>query len=87
MFEAHMEPHDYWRFSSWQLERWFADAGLKVVRKEPANGYWGMLAHFLQKRWETRLTVGLAAAIAHYFRRSESSRYATQLNYWLQRKD
>lgn len=83
MFESHMEPHDYWRFSPWQLERWFAEIGLKVVRAEPTNDYWGLLAHFLQKLWYARPTLGLAAAIAHHVGNSKSSRYATQFNYWL----
>jgi SAM-dependent methyltransferase len=83
LFEAHLEPYDYWRFSVWQLNRWFETAALQIVSVEAVNDCVGLIAHILQHKLWTRWTIGLLCAVAHYFRGKWSYRYTTQLNYVL----
>jgi SAM-dependent methyltransferase len=85
LFESHMEPHDYWRFSVWQLNRWFETAALQIVSVEAVNDCVGLIAHILQYKSWTRWTIGLLCAIAHYSRGKWSYRYTTQLNYVLRK--
>lgn len=85
LFESHMEPHDFWRFSKWQMDRWLAGEAFEVVSAEAVNGRAGLLAHLLQDRTWTRWSIGLVVAAVQVVGKSRSFRYTTQLNYLLRR--
>lgn len=56
LFEEHMEPHDYWRFSS----HFFSlDSNFEVQLIESSNGYSGLLSHFCQHNLFLRFTIGV----------------------------
>jgi hypothetical protein len=80
-----MEPHDYWRFSAWQMNRWFEATSLQIVSVEAVNGCVGLIAHLLQYKSWTRWTIGLFCAILHFCQGKWSYRYTTQLNYLLRK--
>ena len=46
LFEMHMEPHDFSRFSNFILDKWFDK--FEILEIEPVNGYFGLLAHYMQ---------------------------------------
>lgn len=57
MFEAHMEPYDFFRFSPFLMQKWLSN--FEMVNIQLINGYLGLLAHYLQKKSLTRFTIGL----------------------------
>jgi SAM-dependent methyltransferase len=57
MFEAHMEPNDYYRFSD-DINDILFDKFI-VKQKEFINGYFGLLAHLVQRNILLRLTIGV----------------------------
>ena len=78
LFETHMEPHDYWRFSQYQLQKWADETGFIVENITPANGRLGLVAHFVQSTAILRWTLGLPLVLLDSFR-TPSSRFASQL--------
>ena len=56
LFETHMGPKDYYRFSSFLLNQLFKK--FKIIKLEPTNSYIGLLAHFFQKQILTRYLIG-----------------------------
>jgi SAM-dependent methyltransferase len=56
IFESHMEPNDYCRFSDSFI--YMFDDLFTVESKELTNGYFGTLAHFCQRNFLLRFTVG-----------------------------
>lgn len=56
LFETHMAPKDYCRFSSFLLSKWFEK--FKTIKLEPVNSYVGLLAHYFQKQILTRYLFG-----------------------------
>jgi len=62
MFEEHMGPRDYLRFSRHACELYLS--AFEIVSVDYTNSWWGMVAHLLQHRWYTRFTLGpLFAAV------------------------
>lgn len=69
VWPLHEEPHDYWRFTRYGLERLVRGAGFDIARLEPRGGYFGVLATILSqahhwtgrpKRPSLRLGIGYA---------------------------
>jgi SAM-dependent methyltransferase len=60
MFEEHMGPRDYLRFSRHVCELYLS--GFEVIEVDYTNSWWGAVAHLLQHRWYTRLTLGVLFA-------------------------
>ncbi|MGC1307607.1 MAG: methyltransferase domain-containing protein [Phormidesmis sp.] len=56
LFESHMEPLDFFRFSKFILSEWFTR--FEVLELEPTNGYFGLLAHFMQSSKLLSLFIG-----------------------------
>jgi len=57
MYESHMDPYDYHRFS----ENYYGllSDKFKVVFLCRTNGYFGLLAHFFQRKYALRLSIGV----------------------------
>jgi len=75
LFEAHMEPQDFWRFSSHLLAQ---DSNFEVQWIESANSYPGLLAHFCQHNILLRFTVGFIFLVSDLFLKNKL-RWATQI--------
>ena len=82
LFEEHMEPQDFLRFSPYYLESVFKKYGLEVQNKFHANGYWGILAHFSQKKIILRYTIGIVLMLLEMAKKT-GSKYTTQSDYIL----
>jgi SAM-dependent methyltransferase len=82
IFEWHMEPKDYLRFSDSCMVDMFERTGFVVEFKSASNSIYGTIAHFLQKNIFMRYTFGLFFAFLEQFF-SPSFKYSTQLNYFL----
>lgn len=81
LFESHMEPHDYWRFSQHLMEKWFEKRQLIIEELSSANGYFGLLAHFFQKRRVTLLFPGAVMFFLDWLRHQPNTfRWTTQLD-------
>ncbi len=48
LFEGHMAPNDFYRFSYAVMGEWLDESGFEVERFEPVNGWPGCVSHFLQ---------------------------------------
>jgi SAM-dependent methyltransferase/Zn finger protein HypA/HybF involved in hydrogenase expression len=57
LFELHMEPQDFYRFSFFTLKNWFTR--FEVTEIQATNGYSGLVAHFLQRFLFTRFLFGI----------------------------
>lgn len=77
MFEAHMEPQDYHRFSSYECEKLFAD--FEILDMDYTNSYCGLIAHLLQHLLILRFTLGIFFFIADTFL-PQSQRWFTQVS-------
>ena len=75
MFEAHMEPHDYWRFSSHFFSQ---DPNFEIELMESSNGYAGLLAHFCQHNIILRFTIGTILLLSDCFL-EKKFKWATQI--------
>lgn len=75
LFEAHMEPHDYWRFSSHFLSQ---DSSFEVQLMESSNSYAGLLAHFCQHNIFLRYTIGIVFLLSDLFLKNKF-KWATQI--------
>lgn len=42
--ESHEEPHDYWRFTKFSLEKIFSDAGFKIITMNQRGGFFSVLS-------------------------------------------
>ena len=47
-FEEHEQPYDFYRYTRFGLRHLFEQAGLRIERLEPLEGYYGALAHQLR---------------------------------------
>lgn len=45
--DIHEEPHDYWRFTNFALEKIFKEAGFKVVEIERTGGFFTTIAQLI----------------------------------------
>lgn len=45
--DIHEEPHDYWRFTNFALEKTFKEAGFKVVEIERTSGFFTTIAQLI----------------------------------------
>lgn len=77
MFEAHMEPHDYHRFSSYECQKLFTD--FEILDVDYTNSYCGLIAHLLQHFLILRFTLGLCFLIADTFL-PQSQRWSSQVS-------
>ncbi|NND81339.1 MAG: methyltransferase domain-containing protein [Gammaproteobacteria bacterium] len=81
LFEAHMEPQDYWRFSN---HFFTLDQRLETEFIESSNGYSGLLAHFCQHQILLRCTLGLVFLACDLLMRPKF-KWATQITCVLKR--
>jgi SAM-dependent methyltransferase len=75
---GHQEPHDYYRYTRFGLQKLAADAGLEVVDIQPGGGFFILLAILLDRvpnyvfpsslrGWRRTLTLPLKAALRVFF--------------------
>lgn len=69
MFEEHMGPRDYLRFSRHVCEQYLA--AFEIVSVQATNGWAGLVAHALQHRLLARFTLGWLFAAADLLRRPD----------------
>jgi len=86
MYQLHMEPKDYLRFSDCYMLKLFEKTGFVVDAKFASNSFCGTAAHFLQGNVSLRYTFGLLFATIELFSVS-SFIHCTQVNYYLSKKD
>ncbi|WP_072015990.1 class I SAM-dependent methyltransferase [Leptolyngbya sp. KIOST-1] len=83
MFEAHMEPYDFFRFSPFLMKKWLSDFDLVDIQL--VNGYLGLLAHYLQKKPLTRFTIGLWSFWLDQLAPNKAA-WTTQINIWVSKE-
>lgn len=82
LFETHMEPYDFRRFSQHLCEFYFGD--FEVIDVDYTNSYFGLIAHVLQHNFLLRFSLGLVFFILDMFTPNEA-RWATQISYVLKK--
>lgn len=83
LFEAHMEPQDYWRFSNHFFS---VDPNFEIQLIESSNGYLGLLAHFCQHNIFLRYTIGVVFLVCDLFL-GKKYKWATQITCVLKKVD
>lgn len=84
LFESHMEPQDYLRFSDSYLEKVFLDIGFEVVEVFPATSLYGCIAHFLQKNVFLKYSIGWFFLLLDFFS-NKDSKFAIQHNFFIKK--
>lgn len=82
MFEMHMEPRDYFRYTVEGIE--LLCGGARIVKVMYSNGYFGLLAHFLQKSIALRWLIGSFFYVCSLIEKP-SERFASQLHLILEK--
>jgi SAM-dependent methyltransferase len=82
LFETHMEPQDFYRFSNFILGKWFFQ--FNTIEIEAVNGYFGLLAHFLQRFKVLSYSIGILCFCLDKFSKHDF-RWATQINLILEK--
>ncbi|WP_169703791.1 methyltransferase domain-containing protein [Candidatus Kuenenia stuttgartensis] len=82
LFEMHMMPNDYLRFSSYMCEKYFN--AFDIIGVNYTNSYFGLLAHIAQHNIFLRLTFGLAFFLVDAVCK-DTPKWATQISYILQK--
>jgi len=81
LFESHMEPQDYWRFSDHLLKEIYRRNNFLIEELSPSNGYAGLLTHLLQQQVLTRYSFGLFMLLIEKLRPvTARCRWATIIN-------
>jgi SAM-dependent methyltransferase len=69
-WEVHQAPHDYFRYTRYGIEHLLRQAGLRVLRMEPAGGYFRLLSRrllngiqFFKGGWRWLLFLPAAACL------------------------
>jgi len=83
IFEAHMEPNDFLRFSKHQLESWCC--GFDTIEVDYSNSYFGVIAHFLQRNLILRLILGPFFCLADLVTPNKP-KWATQITLILKKR-
>jgi SAM-dependent methyltransferase len=83
MFESHMEPQDYFRFSPHFI--CLLEENFTIDSVELTNGYFGLLAHFCQHNLLLRFTIGIVFLMVDFLIKP-NSRWSTQVSFVLQKK-
>jgi SAM-dependent methyltransferase len=82
LFESHMEPLDYHRFSvDWGKNRL---QGFQIISSEASNGYLGLLCHFLQRNLILRILIGMPLMLFTPFS-GRNPKWTTQVAYELRK--
>jgi len=84
LFETHMEPCDFKRFTDFYLKNIFEK--FRIIETTYVNGYFGLIAHFLQKVNLLKYTIGLFFYILELIYNKKTHKFTTQINYVLQKK-
>jgi SAM-dependent methyltransferase len=84
MFESHMEPYDYCRFSSSFCE--LLSENFIVESTDRTNGYFGLLAHFCQRNIVLRLSIGIIFLLLDLLL-VQNARWSTQITMVLRKPD
>jgi SAM-dependent methyltransferase len=84
LFESHMEPQDYFRFSRDQSEIFFRS--FEIASVDYTNSYFGLIAHVMQYNIFLRLLLGWIFFLLDLPCRNDP-RWATQISYTLRKKD
>jgi len=80
LFEQHMEPQDYCRFSRYLMESYFEQASLKVLFYQPSNSFFGVVAHILQRIRPLCYSIGLLFFLVDLFAEADDT-YSIQLHF------
>lgn len=83
IFEAHMQPNDYHRFSIDLLKTWFKE--YKVISLEAVNNLSGLISHFLQASKLLKLFLGLPFLFIDKLGKPNFT-YSTQINAILEKQ-
>lgn len=83
LFESHMEPQDYLRFSKHQLEILFSR--FEVVSIDYTNSYFGLIAHIMQYHTSLRYLLGWLFFLLDLGMPNDP-RWATQITCTLRKK-
>ena len=84
LFEGHMEPDDYHRFSHHTYQKFFSD--FEMLDVDYTNSYFGLIAHIMQHNMFLRLIFGVGFFLADLITLNEP-RWATQISYILKKPD
>ena len=84
LFESHMEPEDYLRFSKHQLEIFFNR--FEVVSIDYTNSYFGLIAHIMQYHTSLRYLLGWLFFLLDLGMPNDP-RWATQITYTLRKRE
>jgi|688.fasta_scaffold201968_2 SAM-dependent methyltransferase len=82
MFEMHMEPRDYYRYTLEGIV--LLSSGARIVKVFYSNGYLGLLAHFLQKSIVLRYLMGSLFYVCSWIEKP-SARFASQVHLILEK--
>jgi len=83
LFETHMEPEDFYRFTIFYLNKTFDK--FNILSVSYTNNYFGLISHFLQKKSIFKYTLGMIFLILELLQNRKTYKYATQINYILQK--
>ncbi|UZE95155.1 class I SAM-dependent methyltransferase [Alkalimarinus alittae] len=83
IFETHMEPNDFLRFSKHQLENWCDQ--FETIEVDYTNSYVGVIAHFLQRNVVLRFILGSFFCLAD-LTMPNNSKWATQITLILKKR-
>ena len=78
LFESHMEPNDYLRFSKYECEKQLGS--FLIEEADYTNSYFGLLAHIMQHKIFLRFVFGMSFFIMDFVSKN-NPRWATQVSY------